>query len=66
MQEIASGDLELLTVQYDSLVARLCRVAVLRGIADNTGEYRGFRVRSAIPCVRPTRGSLAGGGHAGD
>jgi len=42
MREIASGDLKLLTIKYDSLDVRVYGdVALLTGIADNTGMYRG-------------------------
>jgi len=43
IRDIASGDLKLLTVRYDSLAVRIYgSVAVLTGIADNTGQFRGF------------------------
>lgn len=43
IRDIASGDLRLLTVKYDSLMVRIYGdVAVLTGIADNTGTARGF------------------------
>jgi ketosteroid isomerase-like protein len=42
MREVASGDLKLLTIKYDSLDVRIYGdVALLTGIADNTGMYRG-------------------------
>lgn len=42
MQEIATGALKLTVVDYDSLSVRIYdNVAILTGIADNTGEYRG-------------------------
>jgi ketosteroid isomerase-like protein len=42
MREVASGDLRLLTIKYDSLDVRVYGdVALLTGIADNTGMYRG-------------------------
>jgi len=42
MREVASGDLKLLTIKYDSLDVRVYGdVALLTGIADNTGIYRG-------------------------
>jgi hypothetical protein len=42
MREVASGDLKLLTIKYDSLDVRVYGgVALLTGIADNTGMYRG-------------------------
>src|SRR5262245_18100937 len=43
MHDIASGELKLATVKYDSLTVKIYGdVAVLRGIADNTGTFRGF------------------------
>ena len=43
MREIASGALKLTSVKYDSMTVRIYGdVAVLRGIADNTGTLRGF------------------------
>jgi len=43
MRDIASGDLRLATVKYDSVTVRVYGdVAVLRAIADNTGTLRGF------------------------
>jgi hypothetical protein len=43
MRDIASGGLKLTTVKYDSVSVRIYGdVAVLRGIADNTGTMRGF------------------------
>jgi hypothetical protein len=43
MRDIASGDLKLTAVKYDSLAVRIYGdVAVLRGIADNAGTFRGF------------------------
>ncbi|MBI1797831.1 MAG: nuclear transport factor 2 family protein [Candidatus Eisenbacteria bacterium] len=43
MRDIASGDLKLLTVKYDSTTVRLYGdVAILRAIATNTGGYRGI------------------------
>jgi ketosteroid isomerase-like protein len=42
MREVASGDLKLLTIKYDSLDVRVYGdVALLTGVADNTGMYRG-------------------------
>jgi len=42
MREVASGDLKLLTIKYDSLSVReYGDVALLTGIADNTGMFRG-------------------------
>src|SRR5437762_10616636 len=43
IRDIASGDLKLTSVRYDSLTVRIYGdVAVLRGIADNSGVFRGF------------------------
>ena len=43
MREISSGALKLTSVKYDSVTVRIYGdVAVLRGIADNTGTLRGF------------------------
>src|SRR5438046_10122106 len=43
IRDIASGALRLTSVQYDSLTVRIYgEVAVLRGIADNTGTFRGI------------------------
>jgi ketosteroid isomerase-like protein len=43
IREIGSGDLKLTTVKYDSLTVRIYgEVAILRGIADNTGTFHGF------------------------
>ncbi len=43
MREIANGTLRLTSVRYDSLSVRIYGdVAVLQGIADNTGTFRGF------------------------
>ena len=53
LQEIATGDLKLLTVHYDSLNVRVYGdVAVLTGIADNTGSYRGFGFSGKIRYLR--------------
>jgi len=53
MREIASGDLKLTSVHYDSLVVRVYGdVAVLRGIADNNGTYRGFPFTGKIRYMR--------------
>ena len=42
MQEIATGALKLQSVAYDSLSVRVYdNVAILTGIADNVGEFRG-------------------------
>ena len=43
IREIGSGDLKLTSVKYDSVTVRLYgNVAILRGIADNTGMFHGF------------------------
>lgn len=53
IRDIESGDLRLLSVRYDSLVVRIYGdVAVLRGIADNTGTYRGFPFSGKIRYLR--------------
>jgi hypothetical protein len=53
IRDIASGELRLLTVRYDSLAVRIYGdVAVLRGIADNTGTYRGFPFSGRIRYTR--------------
>ena len=53
IRDIASGDLKLTAVKYDSLVVRIYGdVAVLRGIADNTGTFRGFPFSGRIRYTR--------------
>ncbi len=53
IRDIGSGDLHLLTVKYDSLVVRIYgEVAVLRGIADNSGTMRGFPFAGKIRYLR--------------
>jgi hypothetical protein len=53
IRDIGSGDLRLLSVRYDSLVVRIYGdVAVLRGIADNTGTFRGFPFSGKIRYMR--------------
>jgi hypothetical protein len=57
LREIASGELRLTSVRYDSLVVRIYGdVALLRGIADNAGTYRGVsfsgRIRYSRAFVR--------------
>jgi len=53
IRDIASGDLKLLTVRYDSLTVRIYGdVAVLQGIADNTGTFHGFPFRGKIRYTR--------------
>jgi len=53
IRDIGSGDLHLLSVKYDSLVVRIYGdVAVLRGIADNSGTMRGFPFAGKIRYLR--------------
>ncbi len=53
IRDIASGDLKLLSVKYDSLAVRIYGdVAVLRGIADNSGTFRGFPFSGKIRYLR--------------
>lgn len=53
IRDIASGDLKLTAVRYDSLTVRIYgNVAVLRGIADNTGTFRGFPFAGRIRYLR--------------
>jgi ketosteroid isomerase-like protein len=53
IRDIGSGDLRLLSVKYDSLAVRVYGdVAVLRGIADNTGTLRGFPFSGKIRYMR--------------
>lgn len=53
IRDIGSGDLRLLTVKYDSLTVRIYGdVAVLTGIADNTGTFRGFPFSGKIRYMR--------------
>ena len=53
LREIATGDLHLLTVRYDSLVVRIYGdVAVLRGITDNTGTFRGIPFSGKLRYLR--------------
>ena len=43
IRDIASGQLKLTSVRYDSLAVRIYGdVGVLQGIADNVGTFRGF------------------------
>ena len=43
IREIGSGELKLTSVKYDDLKVRIYGdVAILQGMADNTGTYRGF------------------------
>ena len=53
MREIASGMLKLTSVRYDSLSVRIYGdVAVLQGIADNSGVFRGFPFSGKIRYTR--------------
>jgi ketosteroid isomerase-like protein len=53
MREIATGALKLTTVHYDSVSVRVYGdVAVLQGIADNTGLFRGFPFSGKIRYTR--------------
>ena len=53
IRDIASGDLKLTSVRYDSLTVQIYGdVAVLRGIADNTGLARGFPFAGKIRYTR--------------
>ena len=53
LRDIASGDLKLTAVKYDSLTVHIYGdVAVLRGIADNTGTFRGFPFAGRIRYLR--------------
>ena len=53
IRDIASGTLRLTSVKYDSLAVRIYGdVAVLTGIADNTGTFRGFPFSGKIRYMR--------------
>lgn len=53
LRDIASGDLKLLTVKYDSQTVRIYGdVAVLTGIADNAGTFHGFPFSGKIRYTR--------------
>src|SRR2546426_10507873 len=53
IRDIASGELRLTSVKYDSLTVRIYGdVAVLRGIAGNTGRFRGFPFSGRIRYTR--------------
>ena len=53
MRDVGSGDLKLATVKYDSLTVRIYgEVAVLQGIADNTGAFRGMPFAGKIRYTR--------------
>jgi hypothetical protein len=49
IRDIASGDLKLQSVKYESTSVRVYGdVAVLRAIADNTGTFHGFPFRGRV------------------
>jgi len=53
VRDIASGQLKLTAVRYDSLTVRIYGdVAVLQGIADNTGTFRGYPFGGKIRYTR--------------
>src|SRR6266705_2028940 len=53
IRDIASGALRLTSVKYDSLTVRIYgEVAVLTGIADNTGTFRGIPFAGKIRYTR--------------
>jgi uncharacterized protein DUF4440 len=53
IRDISSGALRLQTVKYDSLAVRIYGdVAVLTGIADNTGTFRGMAFSGRIRYMR--------------
>ena len=53
IRDIGSGDLKLQSVRYDSLTVRIYGdVAVLTGIADNTGVFRGIPFSGKIRYMR--------------
>ncbi len=53
VRDIASGELRLTSLKYDRLTVRIYGdVAVLRGIADNTGTFRGFPFSGKIRYMR--------------
>jgi len=53
IRDIASGDLRLTSIKYDSLTVRIYGdVAILRGIADNTGAFHGFPFAGKIRYTR--------------
>jgi ketosteroid isomerase-like protein len=53
IRDIASGALHLTSIKYDSLTVRIYSdVAVLTGIADNTGTMRGFPFAGKIRYTR--------------
>jgi len=53
MQEISTGALKLQSVNYDSLSVRVYgNIAILTGIADNIGEFRGMPFSGKIRYTR--------------
>lgn len=53
IRDLASGTLHLTSIKYDSLTVRVYGdVAVLTGIADNTGTMRGFPFSGKIRYTR--------------
>ena len=53
IRDIASGDLRLTTIKYDSLTVHVYGdAAVLQGIADNTGMFRGIPFAGKIRYMR--------------
>jgi uncharacterized protein (TIGR02246 family) len=53
LRDIGGGVLKLTSVKYDSVTVRIYGdVAVLRGIADNTGSMRGFPFSGKIRYTR--------------
>ncbi len=53
LREIATGELKLLAVKYDSLAVRIYGdVALLTGIADNAGTFHGFPFAGKIRYTR--------------
>ena len=53
LRDIASGALKLTSLKYDSLTVRIYGdVAVLRGIADNAGTFRGIPFSGKIRYTR--------------
>src|SRR5262245_20540289 len=53
IHDIGSGELKLTSVKYDSLTVRVYGdVAILQGIADNTGTFRGYPFAGKIRYTR--------------
>lgn len=53
IRDIASGELKLTSLRYDSLTVQIYgEVAVLQGIADNAGTFRGFPFAGKIRYTR--------------